>query len=112
MAEPRNTAVAVRVDPIRAWSSELLQTTGGALARAGSLAVDTAQRFASVVSALMGPAVFSAYCLAAWSLAANMGWTGSFLYKDGPLSNWLIWLGIAILVHIAADVLRRRTRQD
>jgi hypothetical protein len=60
----------------------------------------------------MGPAIFSAYALAAWSLAANMGWTGTFLYKDGPLSNWLIWLGIAILVHVAADVLKRRTRQD
>lgn len=112
MVEPRDTAIAVRVEPVRAWSSEVLQTAGGALARAGSLAVDTAQRFASLVSALMGPAIFSAYALAAWSLAANMGWTGTFLYKDGPLSNWLIWLGIAILVHVAADVLKRRTRQD
>lgn len=112
MLEPRNTAIAVRVEPVRAWSSELLQTVGGALTRAGSWAVDTAQQFASLVSALMGPAIFSAYCLAAWSLAASMGWTDSFLYSSGPLSNWLVWLGIAILVHVAADVLKRRTQQD
>jgi hypothetical protein len=111
MSEPQNTAVAVQVEPQRTWSNEVLQTAGGVLARAGSLAIDTAQRFGSVVSALMGPAVFSAYALAAWSLSANMGWTGSFLYSSGPLSNWLVWLGIAILVHVASDVLKRRTRQ-
>lgn len=114
MVEPQNTAVAipVPVGPSRTWSSELWQTAGEALARAGSFAADTAQRFALVVSALMGPAIFSAYSLAAWSLAASMGWTGSFLYGNGPLSNWLVWLGIAVLVHVAADVLKRRTRQE
>jgi hypothetical protein len=112
MSEPRNVAVAVRVAPVRAWSNDVLETATTALARAGSLAGETAQRFGFVVSALMGPAVFSAYALAAWSLAANMGWTASFLYTEGPLSNWLVWLGIAILVHVAADVLKRRTRQE
>ncbi len=112
MVEPQDTALVVRVEPVRAWSNTVLQTANGALSKAGFLAVDTAQRFASVVSALMGPAIFLAYSLAAWSLAANMGWTGSFLYSEGPLSNWLVWLGIAVLVHVAADVLKRRTRQE
>lgn len=111
MVEPRETAVAIRVEPVRVWSSEIWQATSGVLTHAGSLAVDTAQRFALVVASLMGPAIFSAYALAAWSLAASMGWTGAFLYTEGPLSNWLIWLGIAVLVHVAASLLRRRTQQ-
>ena len=110
MVEPRETAAAIRVEPARVWTNLISQAAGAALSRAGSLAVDTAQRFAMGVASLLGPAIFLAYALAAWSLAAGMGWTGSFLYTEGPLSNWLIWLGIAILVHLAASLLRRRTR--
>ena len=58
----------------------------------------------------MGPAVFSAYAFALWSLANNLGWTDTFVFAAGPLSNWLIWLGIAILVNLAASVLRRHTQ--
>lgn len=60
----------------------------------------------------MGPAVFSAYAFAFWSLAANLGWTDTFLFASGPLSNWLVWLGIAILINLAASVLRRHTEAD
>ena len=111
MVEPREIAAAIRVEPVRVWSNSIFQATSGVVTRAGALAVDTAQRFALGVASLLGPAIFLAYALAFWSLAASMGWTGSFLYTEGPLSNWLIWLGIAILVHLAASLLRRRTRQ-
>jgi hypothetical protein len=58
----------------------------------------------------MGPAVFSAYAFAFWSLAANLGWTNSFIFTAGPLSNWLVWVGIAILTNVAASVLLRHTQ--
>ncbi len=111
MVEPRETAAAIRVEPVRVWSSSVLQAGSAVLTRAGSLAGETAQRFALGVASLMGPAIFLAYSVAAWSLASGMGWTGTFLYSEGPLSNWLVWLGIAILVHVAASLLRRRTQQ-
>jgi hypothetical protein len=60
----------------------------------------------------MGPAVFCAYAFAFWSLAANLGWTDSFIFSTGPLSNWLVWLGIAILTNLAASVLLRRTQVE
>jgi hypothetical protein len=83
-----------------------------ALGRAGVWASDTAQEFGTLLSALMGPAVFSAYAFAAWSLAGNLGWTDTFVFPSGPLSNWLVWLAIAIVVNVASSILKRRTQAE
>ena len=111
MPEIRSTAaaIAIRVEPARAWAVTALQLTTGAMSRAGIWAADTAQEFGALVSALMGPAVFLAYAFAVWSLAANLGWTDTFVFVAGPLSNWLVWLSVALLVNTAASILRRRT---
>jgi len=108
----RVSEIAVRVEPARAWTLELLQSTSAALGRAGTWASETAQQFGSVVSALMGPAVVSVYAFALWSLAGNLGWTDTFVFPAGPLSNWIIWVGIAILVHMAASILSKHTRSE
>ncbi len=86
--------------------------TGTALGRAGAWAGDTAQQFGAILAALMGPAVFSAYALAVWSLAANLGWTNTFIFTNGPLSNWLVWLTLAIAVNLAASILKRHARTE
>ena len=79
---------------------------------AAAWASDTAQRFGALVAALMGPAVFLAYAFAFWSLAASLGWTNTFVFSAGPLSNWLVWLGIAVLVNVAATILKRRIEPE
>jgi hypothetical protein len=112
MPESRTSAIAIRTEPARAWAWGALQATSMALGRAGAWAGDTAQEFGTLVSALMGPAVFSAYALAAWSLAGNLGWTDTFVFSSGPLSNWLVWLTIAIVVNIASSILKRRTQGE
>ncbi len=114
MPESQTLAVIVpsKAELFRAWSVNLLQAAGQLLPRIGTWAADTAQHFASLVSALMGPAIISAYAFAAWSLAANLGWTDSFVFTSGPLSNWFIWLGVAVLVHSASGILRRHTRSE
>jgi hypothetical protein len=112
MPETRTHALAIRIEPARVWTVGVLQGTVNFFADTSTWAVDVAQRFASVLAAVMGPAVFAAYIFATWSLAANLAWTDSFPYTAGPLSNWLIWAGIAIAVHVAAYVLRRHTRTD
>jgi hypothetical protein len=89
-----------------------LQSSGNALGRAGAWAGETAQQFGALLSALMGPAVFSAYAFAAWSLASDLGWTDTFVFSAGPLSNWLVWLSIAILVNLASSILKRHTQLD
>jgi hypothetical protein len=75
-------------------------------------AVDTAQQFGALVAALMAPAVLSVYAFVAWSLAANLGWTDTFVFKSGPLSNWMIWMGAAVLVSLAASILRKHSRSE
>jgi hypothetical protein len=107
MSESRITALAVTSQPAPARTASLFQTVALSFSRAGAWAVDTAQHFGLLLSILMAPAVFAAYTFAAWSLAANLGWTNTFPYVEGPLSNWLIWAGFAIAVHAAAQVLRR-----
>jgi hypothetical protein len=75
-------------------------------------AADMAQQFGGIVAALMGPAVLSVYAFVAWSLAANLGWTDTFVFRTGPLSNWMIWMGAAVLVSIAASILRKHSRTE
>jgi hypothetical protein len=109
MSESRITAAALVIAPARAWTAGFVQSANAMFSRAATWSVDVAQQFASAVAVLMGPAVFSGYAFAIWSLAANLGWTDTFPYSSGPLSNWLVWTGIAILLHMATLILRRRT---
>ena len=112
MSDSQTTAVAVRTEPARAWLNGTLESTSDLLGRAGSWAADTAQQFGALLAALMGPAVFSVYAFALWSLTANLGWTDSFVFRSGPLSNWLVWMAFAILITVAASVLRRHTQPE
>ena len=112
MSETRTTVAVVQTESTRPSLGGVLQAVIGTLSRAGAWAADFAQRFAALLSDLMGPAVFSAYALAAWSLASSFGWTSSFLFSAGPLSNWLIWLAFAILLNFAASILKRHTQNE
>ena len=94
------------------WTVGLLQTISTGTQTVGTWATETAQQFGALLSALMGPAVFSAYVFALWSLADNVGWTDTFVCHNGPLSNWLIWLGLAVLINVAATILRRHTQPE
>lgn len=110
MSESRISAVAIIYQPARAWTAGVLQASATAGTRTAAWAVDVAQQFGSLLAAVMGPAVLAAYSFAIWSLASNLGWTGTFPYTAGPLSNWLIWAGIAIALHAATAVLHRHVR--
>ena len=110
--EPRSTAVAIRAENSRSWPTVVLQGSVFVLERIGAWAADTAQQFGTMVAALMGPAVLSVYAVVAWCLADNLGWTDSFVFRTGPLSNWMIWMGIAVLVTMAANILRKRSKAE
>lgn len=110
--EPRTNVVALRAENTRSWPILVLESSNLVLGRVGVWAADTAQQFGALVAALMGPAVLSVYAFVAWSLAANLGWTDTFVFKTGPLSNWMIWMGVAALATLAADILRRHSRSE
>lgn len=110
MLEPRVTAVTIEQNPPRVSTVAVVEATTSAIGRVGAWAGDTAQQFGMLLAVLMGPAVFSAYAFAAWALAANLGFTDTFIFTKGALSNWIIWLGVAVLVNTAAAVLKKHTR--
>ena len=110
MSETQTTAVAVQTESTRPWASGVLHAVAVFLSNTGTWAGNFAQRFAALLSDLMGPAVFSAYALTAWSLAGSLGWTGAFIFSAGPLSNWLVWLAFSILLNFAASILKRHTQ--
>lgn len=104
--------IAVRIEPVRAWTVGLWQGAADLIAPVADWAGGTAQKFGAMLAALLGPAVFSAYAVAVWSLAGDLGWTDTFVFSSGPLSNWFLWLGLAILLNIAASILKRHTLSE
>ncbi len=110
MPEPQVVAVVERTSIAGNWTSALVQASSGILTRVGGWATATSEKFGDVVSALLGPAVVSVYVLAFWSLTADIGWTGAFVVTSGPFSNWMVWLGIAVLLHAAASIVKRPGR--
>lgn len=62
----------------------------------------------AMVQFLMGPIVLATYVLGAWGLTASMGITSAFPWSAGPLSNWMVWLALGLLVHLGALGLKRQ----
>jgi hypothetical protein len=63
---------------------------------------------ALIAIGIAGPTVLSIYAIAVWGLSADLGFTNTFPWSAGPFSNWMIWLGLALLSNV---VLRTSTRQ-
>jgi hypothetical protein len=61
---------------------------------------------ALIALVVTGPTVVSAYVFAVWDLTANMGLTKAFPWSVGPLSNWMTWLALALLLSVVAANLR------
>ncbi|MGA8596896.1 MAG: hypothetical protein WB676_19465 [Bryobacteraceae bacterium] len=108
MTQQRSEVKADRLNPAVAWTAAFTQAVGSAVNRTGVWAVATAQKSAAVLAVLMGPAVLSVYAFAVWSLTSEMGWTDSFPFNSGPLSSWIIWMGLAVSLHCAAIILRKQ----
>ena len=108
MAQTRIVVKADRLHPLVSWTAAFSQSIGQGISRAGQWAGSTAQRGASVVAALLGPAILSLYMVAVWSLTSEMGWTDSFPFTSGAFSNWMVWTGLAVSLHAASVVLNRQ----
>jgi hypothetical protein len=60
-------------------------------------------RYMEMIATLFtGPTVLCADVFAVWSLTANLDLTSSFPWRAGALSNWMVWLIIALLLHLIA----------
>jgi hypothetical protein len=48
-----------------------------------------------------------AFALGFWRLAADMQWAQEFVFVDGPLSHWQIWIGVGLFLQAGAALLNR-----
>lgn len=48
--------------------------------------------------------------LAVWNLAAGLHLTEAFAVSNGLLSNWIVWVAIAIAFHMAGKHVERELR--
>jgi hypothetical protein len=65
-----------------------------------------AQRFAALLAWLIGPMSLIAYAFAAWRVAADIGWSASFVIPSGFFSHWLVWISIGLALTFSASMLK------
>jgi hypothetical protein len=65
------------------------------------------RELASLTAALLTPAAVMAAVLGLWRLAADLQWTGEFVFSTGLLSHWQVWLMMAAGLRTCASVLNR-----
>ncbi len=65
------------------------------------------RHLALAFAALLWPAVFTAYALAFWRLAADLALTGNFGFSQGLFSHWQTWMALAFVLNVSAVVLNR-----
>ena len=70
-----------------------------------------ATKISARAGAIIGPFIAIACGFAAWSLTADMRFTRPFLWPEGPLNHWMVWIGIALLLHFLASRMNP-TRQE
>ncbi len=63
--------------------------------------------FASGLSGFVVLLSFSCLLLALWRLTSDLGWTETFVIRDGFLSHWQVWIALTILFGIMGERLYR-----
>ena len=67
-------------------------------------------RMAGLASSLLTPISISFASFGLWRMAADLGWAGDFVFRDGILSHWQIWIGTAAAIQYGAWRLMRYAR--
>lgn len=70
-------------------------------------------RIATLGASMLTLVSISCASLGMWRVANDLEWAGDFVFHDGFLSHWQVWIGAAASVQYAAWRLTRyaRTRQ-
>jgi hypothetical protein len=65
------------------------------------------QRLALATAALLTPFSLMACALGFWRLAADMKWAQQFVFTEGPLSHWQVWIALGVFLQVGAVLLNR-----
>jgi hypothetical protein len=64
-------------------------------------------RIATLAASLLTMVSLSCAALGLWRVGADLNWAGGFVFSDGFLSHWQVWIGIAAAVQYVAWRLTR-----
>lgn len=64
-------------------------------------------RIATLASSLLTMVSLSCAALGLWRVGTDLDWAGGFVFSDGFLSHWQVWVGIAAAVQYVAWRLTR-----
>jgi hypothetical protein len=67
-------------------------------------------RIAILTSSLLSLVAISCASLGFWRLGNDLNWAGAFVFQNGLLSHWQIWIGTAVAVQYASWRLTRYAR--
>ena len=67
-------------------------------------------RIATLAASLLTMVSLSCAALGLWRVGADLDWAGGFVFSDGFLSHWQVWIGAAAAVQYAAWRLTRYAR--
>jgi hypothetical protein len=67
-------------------------------------------RIATFSASLLTLVSISFASLGMWRVATDLDWAGDFVFSDGFLSHWQVWIGAASVVQYAAWRLTRYAR--
>ena len=67
-------------------------------------------RIATLAASLLTMVSLSCAALGLWRVGADLDWAGGFVFSEGFLSHWQVWIGAAAAVQYAAWRLTRYAR--
>ena len=68
-------------------------------------------RIARVTAYLLTITSISCASFGIWRLGDDLGWAGDFVFKDGAISHWQVWIGAAIATQYVAWQLTQHARK-
>jgi hypothetical protein len=68
-------------------------------------------RIARVTAYLLSLTSISCASFGVWRIGDDLGWTGAFVFKDGAMSHWQVWIGAAIVEQYVAWQLTLHARK-
>jgi hypothetical protein len=64
-------------------------------------------RIATLAASLLTMVSLSCAALGLWRVGADLDWAGGFVFSEGFLSHWQVWIGAAVAVQYGAWRLTR-----
>jgi H+/Cl- antiporter ClcA len=95
------------VEPVWHRTAAVVTLTGSSVVARLQPAFDrtaaVSQEAAGIAAAFLTPLAAVSLVFGLWRLAADLGWTGTFIVASGLFSHWQVWIALAIALTTLAS---------